>query len=69
MKFNYKKGSKTKKGKIHTLRLLTPDHTLFPVFYKANGERRTEQQIKAGLAFYKPKKELTAKEAIYNEQI
>ena len=64
MKFNYKKGSKTKKGKIHTLRLLTPDHTLFPVFYKANGDRRTEQQIKAGLAFYKPKKELTAKEAI-----
>ncbi len=65
MKFNYKKGSSTKKGKIHTLRLLTPDHTMFPVFYKANGERRTDAQIKADLATYQPKKKPTAAEAIY----
>ena len=64
MKFNYKKGSKTKKGKIHTLRLLTPDHTLYPVFYNANGKRRTNQQIKADLKMYEPKKEMTAEEAI-----
>ena len=65
MKFNYKKGSSTKKGKIHTLRLLTPDHTMFSVFYKANGERRTDEQIKADLKQYEPKKEMTAKEAIH----
>ena len=64
MKFNYKKGSKTKKGKIHTTRLLTPDHTLFPIFFKANGERRTDQQIKADLEIYKPKRQMTAAEAI-----
>ena len=56
MKFNYKKGSATKKGKVKTIKVLTPDHTLYPVFFKANGHRREPEQIKADLEMYKETK-------------
>lgn len=46
LKFNYKKGSKTGKGKIPVIRLLSKDHTLYPVYFNKYGLARPKEEVK-----------------------
>ena len=61
-KFNFKKGSATKKGKLQSKRVLTPDHVLFPFYYesitvgnKVQHTRRKPEETKRLIAETKQK--------------
>lgn len=46
MKFNYKRGSKTPKGKPAVTRVICKDHTIYPIFFDERGVKRSEEEVK-----------------------
>ncbi len=49
-KFNYKRGSGTRKGKVAHLRELTRDHALYRFYFTKSGGRRSNEETKRLLA-------------------
>lgn len=43
--FNFKKGSKTPKGKPPVIRGLYKEHSMYPVFFDERGNKRTEAEV------------------------
>lgn len=48
-KFNFQRGKKTKMGKIPVTRVITKDHSVYPVFFNENGLKKTEEEIKKNI--------------------
>ncbi|MBS4034376.1 MAG: hypothetical protein KGZ85_07935 [Ignavibacterium sp.] len=55
-KFNFTQGCKTKKGPVPVTRLITKDHSVYPIFFDEFGLKRTKEEVERIL------KELEAKE-------
>lgn len=50
MKFNFTRGTKTKKGtKPPVTKIISKDHSIYPVFFDKNGRKRSEEEIKKNL--------------------
>lgn len=54
-KFNFKRGSATKKGRLKTIRLITSDHSIYPIYFDELSKPRSKEEIKQVL---KKKKKL-----------
>lgn len=46
-KFNFTRGSGTKKGAIPTVRVITKEHTFYHLYYDEQGRKRTPDEVKA----------------------
>ena len=46
LKFNYKPNSKTKPGKIPVIRIITKEHSIYPIFFNKYGIKKTDDEIK-----------------------
>lgn len=44
--FNFKRNSKTSKGKPPITRMLCKDHTMYPVYFDELGRKRSEEEVK-----------------------
>lgn len=50
MKFNFTRGTKTKKGtKPPVTKIISKDHSIYPVFFNEMGLKRSEEEIKKNL--------------------
>jgi hypothetical protein len=58
-KFNFKRGSATPKGKLHTLRLIIKDHSCFDDLIKAN---KAHDTLEMGEIIKRLKREAEAKQ-------
>lgn len=48
LKFNFQRGSATKKGKILSIRVITKDHFMYSKYFDENGERiKSKEEIEA----------------------
>ncbi len=46
IKFNFKRGSATKKGVVGTRRLITKDHNVYKYLFDSLGRRRSKEETK-----------------------
>lgn len=44
-KFNFTRGSATPKGKLHTTRLISKDHAIYPLIFDEKGNKREKDVI------------------------
>lgn len=55
-KFYFTRGGKTKKGAVPVTRLITKDHSIYPIFFDKDGLKRPKEEVEQIL------KQLEAKE-------
>ncbi|MHB8362865.1 MAG: hypothetical protein ACYDBX_04580 [Patescibacteria group bacterium] len=46
MKFNFKRGSATPKGRLNSIRLISKDHSVYPLVFDKNGQKYSDERIK-----------------------
>lgn len=49
-KFNFTRGTKTKKGKPPVVRGISPDHTIYPIYFDEYGRKRSPEEVEKILA-------------------
>lgn len=55
-KFNFQRGGGTKKGALHTIRGITPQHTIWPIYFDEKGKARPNEEVKNLLAILRGEK-------------
>ena len=65
LKFNFTKGSATRKGEINTLRIITKDHTVYPLVFDKDGNQRPNEELENmenAIKTFDQKKKFTAED-------
>lgn len=55
-KFNFQRGGATKKGALKTIRGITPQHTIWPIYFDEKGIARPDEEVKNLLAILRGEK-------------